>query len=372
MAVERRVSITLVFFILLLGGFIAINLAMVGPYLLTVLMGAILSILTMPLFSRLRRRGFGPRASALTVILTIAVLVFGPLGWFATSAIKQGIAVGQKVSEQGISLERVTEAASKWGPARSVLGNSAEMQQKVRQQARTAGTRATGVLLGILGAIPDLVLHLALALITCYFFLLDGRRFLSWLQDKLPLDRDVRAQLYGSFRDTAVSTTWATLAAAGTQAALMFVSYLVLGVPGAFLAAGATFIFAWIPMVGSTPIWVVGAAVLYWGQGSLTKALLMVGLGVITGLADNFVRPWVLKGRGEMHPLVALVAIFGGIQMFGLFGVFFGPILAAVMLALLNVWPTVARRFHLVAGTPENLAPDAPKDSEKAARRRVG
>jgi predicted PurR-regulated permease PerM len=76
----------------------------------------------------------------------------------------------------------------------------------------------------------------------------------------------------------------------------------------------------------------------------------MVGFGVVTGLDDNFVRPIVLKGRGEMHPLVSLVAIFGGLQMFGFFGVFFGPIVAAVVITLLQVWPIVGRRWGLQVG----------------------
>jgi predicted PurR-regulated permease PerM len=73
----------------------------------------------------------------------------------------------------------------------------------------------------------------------------------------------------------------------------------------------------------------------------------MIVIGILTSLVDNFVRPIVLRGRGEMHPLVSLVAIFGGIQMFGLFGVFFGPILAAIVITLMTVWPMVGRRGGL-------------------------
>jgi predicted PurR-regulated permease PerM len=55
----------------------------------------------------------------------------------------------------------------------------------------------------------------------------------------------------------------------------------------------------------------------------------------------------ILKGRGEMNPLISLVAIFGGLQMFGLFGVFIGPIMLAVVVSLLQIWPRVAKSFGL-------------------------
>ena len=65
----------------------------------------------------------------------------------------------------------------------------------------------------------------------------------------------------------------------------------------------------------------------------------MVVCGLMAGLVDNVVRPLILQGRSKMHPLVSLVVIFGGIEMFGILGVFLGPILAAVLIALLQIRP---------------------------------
>lgn len=122
--------------------------------------------------------------------------------------------------------------------------------------------------------------------------------------------------------------------------------------PGRFLAAGATFIFAWIPLVGSAPVWIFGMIYLY-AQGSLTRMFFMLAAGIITGVADNLVRPAVLKGRSDMHPLVSLLAIFGGLRFFGILGVFLGPILAGALTAVLQIWPVIGRRFGVL---PEVLA----------------
>jgi predicted PurR-regulated permease PerM len=170
------------------------------------------------------------------------------------------------------------------------------------------------------------------------------------MTDKIPIAADVRVKVVQSFKDTAISVIWATLAAAAAQSAVMLLSYLTLGVPAAFLAAGATFIFAWIPLVGSSPVWLVGAIYLY-SQDAILKAILMVVFGLIAGLVDNFVRPMILQGRSKMHPLVSLVAIFGGIEMFGIMGIFLGPILTAVLIALLQIWLEVGRRFGLLPGS---------------------
>jgi predicted PurR-regulated permease PerM len=82
----------------------------------------------------------------------------------------------------------------------------------------------------------------------------------------------------------------------------------------------------------------------------MLKAILMVIFGLMTGLVDNVVRPMILKGRSKMHPLISLVAIFGGMEMFGIMGILLGPILAAVLIALLQIWPEVGQRFGLLPG----------------------
>jgi predicted PurR-regulated permease PerM len=228
-----------------------------------------------------------------------------------------------------------------------LIGSPQSFEAQIRRWIQSAGGEVTAAVLGVAAYVPNLILQLALTSLACFFFLVDGNRFVQWTGDKIPMDPDVRIKVVESFKNTAISVIWATLAAATAQSACMLVSYLVLGVPAAFLAAGATFIFAWIPLVGSTPVW--AAAVLYlFFQGMTWKAILMVVFGVITGLVDNFVRPMVLKGRSKMHPLVSLVAIFGGISMFGIMGVFIGPILAAVLISLLQIWPDVGDRFGLL------------------------
>jgi predicted PurR-regulated permease PerM len=252
------------------------------------------------------------------------------------------VQLGQYLSQQG-SLNSILQQISSSAIVKRFVGDSSQVQQQLNTSVRNIGTEGSRILLGIVGALPNVVLQSVLAMISCFFFMVDGKKFLNWLNEKLPLDGDVRKKFYTSFQDTAISTIWATIAAASAQSSIMLVSYLLLGIPGAFLAAGATFIFAWVPLVGSTPVWLLGTLYLFIND-SILKTCLMLAAGGFTGVIDNFIRPLVLKGRGDMHPLIALVAIFGGIQMFGLLGVFFGPILMSVLLSLVDVWPLVARR----------------------------
>jgi predicted PurR-regulated permease PerM len=346
---------TAITFLTLLAFFMVLNAKMVAPFLLTVLMGGILSILFYPYYVKLREKNFSQFWSSTIVTISVSLIIIVPLVFFALIATKQGIQFAKSMSgSDGLSFDSIAEKISHLSFIQPLVDDPSEVRIKMKEFIEKASTATVQSVLAIVGNLPDLVLQLFLAVISCFFFLIDGRRFILFLNDKVPLDGDVRMKLQNAFKNTAISVIWATIAAAGAQALIMFLSFLFLGVPGAFLAGGATFIFAWIPFIGSVPVWVAGGIYLY-TQDQMGLVITMIILGMFTGIIDNYIRPLVLKGRDELHPLVGLVAIFGGIAMFGIMGVFVGPVFAATLISLLQIWPTVGRRFGLTFDPPTQV-----------------
>ncbi|MDD5301830.1 MAG: AI-2E family transporter [Elusimicrobia bacterium] len=322
---------------------------MVGPYLLSLFLGGTMAMLCYPVFQWLRARSWSPRLAASAVTAFMLLLVAAPLAGFSFLAVKQGVAVGQEMADlKEFSPKALTAVLSRSNFIRTVIGDPGEVKARLTSAIQSAGQLTTAAVLKVGKGIPEFLLQLALALIAFFFFLLDGERFMGWLLGLGVFDRSVQEQMVESFRDTTVSAVLAGLAAAASQSALIVIGFLVLGVPGAFLAGGLTFIFAWIPVLGSAPASLAGLLYLY-AQGSPFKMALMLALALGASVVDNMVPPMVLKGRADMHPLVGLIAIIGGLQMFGILGVFIGPIMAAMLIALLRIWPAVGGRFGITA-----------------------
>lgn len=327
----------------LLAVFLSLFLSMVWPYLVALLMGLLLAILSRPLYELLSKRGLGPRLAAGAAMTIILLAIIAPLTVFAVTAVKQAIALAAYLAdERGADFIRASVAAvTALKPVQWVIESPADLQAKGLEFAQSAGAALSRVILVQAAALPDLALKLVISLLAWFFLLFEGEDFLKWLMGRVNMDAGLRRRLTDSFRATAASTVWATAAAAAAQALVVMVGFLLLGVPNIFLGGGATFIFAWIPILGSLPVCLAGAVYLYF-QGSLFKLALMGLVAVVAGLMDNVVRPIVMKGHGDMHPLLALISIFAGIRMFGILGVIFGPIVAAMLLALLNSWPVPA------------------------------
>ena len=317
---------------------------MVGPFILSLFLGGLLALMASPAFYLLRRRGVGPKTSAALTTLMVLVLVLGPMAGFGYLAAKQGIAVGKQLSElQEFSPGRLTRELGRTSVARA-LGDPAAVNARLKEGIRTAGMAMTSAVLSAVKSVPELLLNLVLALVAFYFFLLDGRSFVDFVLSRAAFERDVQDKLRCTFVDMARSTVLAGFAAAAAQAAMIFLAFLVLGIPGAFVAGAGTFFLAWFPMLGSLPAAAAGVGWLY-AQDDTVRMAVMMGFGAAAGLVDNVVRPLVLKGRSDLHPLIGLVAIIAAIDMCGLLGIFVGPLLAAVLISLLEIWPEIAGRF---------------------------
>ncbi len=322
---------------------------MIGPYLLSLFLGSTLAMLTYPVYQWFRARKLGPRLAASAVTVLLLSLVIAPLTGFSVLAIKQGISIGQNMAElKEFSPKALTVALSRWQVVRTVVGDPKQVNAQIKSAIQAAGQFTSAAVLELGKNLPELLLQLLLAMIAFFFFLLNGEEFVAWLLGLGVFDRNVQEKLVKSFRDTTISSVLAGLAAAAAQAALIVAGFLAIGVPGAFLAGGLTFIFAWIPMMGTAPASLAGMVYLYATQGSPLQVALMITMALAAGVIDNLVRPLVLKGRDDMHPLVGLIAIIGGLQLFGIQGVLIGPILAAMLLSLLRIWPAIRGRFGIV------------------------
>lgn len=195
-------------------------------------------------------------------------------------------------------------------------------------------------------SIPGLLLQTVLALLTAYYILVEGSRFREFMAKRVPLSHTVQRKLVHGLTDTAYSGFLSMLAAAAAQAVVVFGGFLVFGIPMSGLALGLAFVAAWIPIVGVTPVWLIGVGFLL-VESRYGAAIGMVGFGVIAGFIDNLVRPWVLKGRADLHPLLGLISIFGGVYYFGIMGVLVGPVAVACGIEFLRIWPEIAKDLGL-------------------------
>jgi predicted PurR-regulated permease PerM len=119
------------------------------------------------------------------------------------------------------------------------------------------------------------------------------------------------------------------------------------------LAVVVTIISSFIPLMGSAPAGIAGTLYLLI-KGKFVHAIIMAVFFLLASLSDNVVKPWVLKGKTELHPMLGLMSVLGGLTLFGAAGLFLGPIITALTITVIQLQK---RPAHKESDTP-GLAKD--------------
>ncbi|MDB4944625.1 MAG: hypothetical protein JWP97_4159 [Labilithrix sp.] len=194
------------------------------------------------------------------------------------------------------------------------------------------------------------ILGLVVALMTMYYVLLEGPRLARRVERIAPLEpRHTRALIHEA-REVGRDAFLGTLATAVIQGLLGGVGYAALGVPQPVTWAVATALASFLPVVGTLLVWVPLSGYLVM-EGHPVKALLLAlwGIFVVTSLADYVIRPRIVGARNHGHPLLTLIALLGGIEVFGLAGLIVAPIVMSVFVAAFRIYERDVRSGVLPA-----------------------
>jgi len=215
---------------------------------------------------------------------------------------------------------------------------------KLRDAAADLTARAGMIAGAIVNATLSGLLGFVFMVLTMYFVLRHWPRLVRRAEDLLPLrPRDSRA-LLEEFRVAGRTTLLGTVVTGLVQGALAALGYLVLGVPEAAFLGAATAVASLVPVVGTPLVWVpAGLFLIAAGDAGRGIAELAYGAIVVVGVTDYIIRPKLVGGQANMPALVTLIALFGGLELFGIIGLILGPVLMALALATLRLYAAEKR-----------------------------
>ena len=190
----------------------------------------------------------------------------------------------------------------------------------------------------VLNEIGKNIVKLCFAIMSLFFFYRDGQTILNQVSKALEMVIGPRIHHY---LDTISETTRAVVYGVGltavAQAVLAGLSYFVAGVPNPMVLTIFTFLLALIPF--GTPLAYGAVSLWLFSQGQTVEAIGVMVWGVaIVSTSDNVIRPLVISGATQIPFLLIMFGVLGGIASFGLVGLFIGPVILAVLLAIWREW----------------------------------
>ncbi|HEY6943776.1 MAG TPA: AI-2E family transporter [Candidatus Acidoferrum sp.] len=331
---------TIVFLLGLTAVALYLCYVLISPFLKPLVFSAILAVLFFPLHSRVRRRIRNRTASALlstvVVILLIAVsaMFLGHAIGTGLREIYQSLAVSgdgrERLSVYFVYLfERAVELLGRYLPI-----SVPDLRNAIVNQAEKWVTFLLNMTAGAIGSITALIANAFIAFFILFFFFRDGRGMLRRASVILPIRKDQARRLFARVQDTLNAIVYGTLAMAALQGALTGLAFWVLGITSPVLWAIVTALCALLPVIGTAFVLLPAISMLVF-SGHWIKALILLvwGLAVVHPV-DNVLRPYLIGGRVKLSTLYVFFAVLGGLRAFGPLGLFIGPLILAITVAL--------------------------------------
>ena len=197
----------------------------------------------------------------------------------------------------------------------------------------------------MIGNLPWAALNIFVFAVATWFFLVDGDDLLDGWRSITPLRAADDTLIRTEFASVCRGVVWGTLLAGIAQSLLLMAVLGLIAAASAEIGLGSwivllgllTLIFAMIPFVGATAVWGPTAIWLIL-QGHMGAGITLIVFGaLIISTADNLIKIWAIQDAAKLHPLFVFICVFGGLKLLGILGVFVGPIVGAVLFAVVKV-----------------------------------
>jgi predicted PurR-regulated permease PerM len=331
--------------LLLLSLYLAFRV--IKPFLDPIIVAVVLAPIVHPVYRWLRARLGGRRsAAALLTCLVVVLVVIGPLTLLGTALVNQGAEALQALEARAQTgtledllggprvkewLERIGTVLPMVDPARLDLeGTIKSFSTKIGQVMLAKGGQ-------LLSSTGTLLTSVVMMIFVLFFMVRDGEEMLTGLRSLSPLRAEQEERLITRFRSVSRSAILGTLGTAAAQGAAAAIGLTIVGLPGLFWGAILA-LTSLIPFVGTALVWVPAAGYLL-ATGHPGKAAFWAAWSILViGTLDNFLRPILMKGEGGMSTLWMFFAVLGGLSMFGLLGLIYGPLIFGLCAVLLSLY----------------------------------
>ena len=319
----------------------------IAPFFASLLLGIVITGIFRPVF-RMLAKYMPERIASIFTCLAVFFIVVIPVVFFVGvlsrealglyNLAKDAVFSNQLINllESTRALERINEFLSKANIQTQVSWH--ELVDPLTEVGKNLGVTLFQQARFLTSNLLNLVFYFCLMLIVVFYMFIDGKRLLKYMSDLSPLKDEHDRKLFEKFNDMAGAVLIGNGLGGLIQGGLGGLVFWFLGLNSPFLWGVVMGFLAFLPIVGIGVV-MLPVALFFLLKGSLGKCLLIVVFyGVLSWGIEYVFKPKVVGDRVSMHPLVVFFAIIGGLKVYGILGIIYGPLIATLFLTLSDIY----------------------------------
>lgn len=321
----------------------ALFLSMIHHFLMAILFAGLFSALARPVYRRLNIifKGHRHMASVTTLLLMIVVVLI-PMLALVGIVVGQAVDVGQEVTpwiRQNLEHpDKLTVYLQKL-PFYEYLEPSRGLF--LEKAGQLVGSISNWIVSGLSQATlvtANFLFMTFVFLYTTYFFQMDGGKLVHKILYYLPLNSEDESLMLDKFTSVTRAMLKGTLVIGLIQGGLAGAAFAVAGIDNAVFWGTVMAVLSVIPSVGSALVWIPASLILIMQDNMAAGLGLLAFCGLIVGSLDNLLRPVLVGKDTRMHELMIFFGTLGGILMFGIGGIFIGPVIASLFVTIWELY----------------------------------
>ena len=332
---NNQQRIQLAFFLVLLGLAAFMTYMVYKPFLNVIILALVLAILLYPVYERILKLVGGKARTAAAIVIVLAIIfILTPLTLLSIQIFNQSRDVYIQLQNGEVDYLQQAISTIEKPLQERFPGFSLDIKGVLQQIVVWIGNNASNIISGI----SNVLLGLMLVFISLFFFLKDGKKFLGYIVKMSPLDDTYDLKIFHRIGTMMSSVVRGVLFIAVVQAILVGLGFYIFGVPNATLWGTVTVVASLLPFIGTALVVFPGVAYLLI-TGHLAGAIGLAIWGTfLVGFIDNLLMPVTYGKSAQVHPLIILFAVLGGIYVFGPLGFLVGPMMVSFFIAILEIY----------------------------------
>ncbi|RXJ97501.1 AI-2E family transporter [Malaciobacter molluscorum] len=335
----QQAFILILLFIVLMG-----FIGMIKEFLVALVLAAIFAGLLYPFYNKILLYFKNRSVLAASTVIIVSILAIGfPLAILTGMITNEAIYFSQKttpiVKEILDDKFSLSKQLPSWLPLQDKFGSINETILKKASDATNAiGSWLVSSLSSATKGTAGFLMSLFIMFYAMFYFLINGKKLLDSFSSLLPLSKKDYDELMNRGLMVTKASLKGIIIIGFIQALLVTLGFWVIGFNAAVFWGSVVFILSAIPGLGAPIVWVPAVIYLIL-TGSIGWGISLTIWGIIVvGLVDNLLRPWIVGNDSKLPDLVILISILGGIATFGPVGIILGPVIAALLDTVLNIY----------------------------------
>ena len=330
--------------VVLLGVLVLLGFRVISPFIVPIVWAAILAYVSWPAYAWILRR-LGGRATLAALVMTtlVSAAVIVPIAWLAVvlriELIRGYHDMQVLFSGGGLQLPPALLKLPWIGDQlRDLSARVAQDPHALGMELRKLTDRSFDQIAHIVGDVSRNAVKLGMTVLSLFFVFRGGERIAAQLQRALERVLGPRVDAYlAAIGQTVKAVIYGLGLAALVQGVLAGLGYWIAGIGAPIFLAALTTVCGIIPF--AVPVlWGGVSGWLFITGHTVPGIALFVWMVLVVGWTDHFVRPLLISRGAQIPFIIVLFGVLGGLAAFGLVGLFLGPVILAVLLAVWREW----------------------------------